>query len=99
MDRHSTIGVGKTRTRHRLTVYAALGLDWRISQRWTLNFTADMDVVDPGEDDAEDTFADNQRLLLSLSYAFEGKSPSNMILGRQTGTQGSGTIVGRIFSG
>ena len=80
-----------------VTVYAALGLDWRISQRWTLNFTADMDVADPGEDDAEDTFADNQRLLLSLSYAFEGKSPSNMILGRQTGTQGSGSIVGRVF--
>jgi hypothetical protein len=77
-------------------INCSLGVNWQIDGHWRLDLTADYNKSMP-VDAADDIQAEGHTVLLSLSYALFGPGRPKQLLGRRTGSLGSGEIRGRVY--
>jgi hypothetical protein len=77
-------------------VNATMGINWQIRRNWNISFSADYNRrMDEDADDNSDP--EGHTLLLTVSYSLFGPGRPNQLIGRRTGSLGTGEIRGRVF--
>lgn len=77
-------------------INCSLGMNWQLHQNWKLDLTADYNrgiSIDP----ADEITPEGHTVLLSLTYALFGPGRPKQLIGRKTGSLGSGEIRGRVY--